>query len=130
MNWLKKFMIGRYGIDQLTLALLMAYVAISLMASMAGVGEIRVVAYIVFGLCLFRVLSYNITKRQKENLIFLKWWTPIISKLRQNINQAKSIKTHRFYRCPNCRLRLRVPKGKGRIRITCPRCKEEFTKKT
>lgn len=129
MNWLRKFMIGRNGSDQLSFALLITYIIIYMAASLMGSRIIMDAAYLLLILCLFRMFSRNIEKRRQENIVFLQWQDKVTHKLRGNINCIKSIKTHRYYKCPNCKQKLRVPRGVGKIRITCPRCKEEFLKK-
>lgn len=130
MNWLRNFMIGRNGVDQICIALIIAYFAISLIVSITGIKALTIIAYILWGVCLFRILSRDVIKRRKENMIFLQWWNKVSYKFRNKSNEVKSMKTHRIYKCPNCKLKLRVPKGKGKITITCSRCKTEFSKRT
>ena len=71
----------------------------------------------------YRVFSRNLSKRQAENYAFLSWKNQCVQRWQQR-------KTHRFYRCPKCKTVLRVPKGKGKISITCRSCGEKFIKKT
>ncbi|MBO2527292.1 MAG: hypothetical protein CW335_03815, partial [Clostridiales bacterium] len=72
----------------------------------------------LLGFSLFRTFSRNIYTRQKENRRFRQLWT----RLRDRKN--------RYYRCPKCRQTVRVPKGRGKISIRCPKCGEKFIKKT
>lgn len=130
MNWLRRFMIGRNGVDQLSTALIIAYFMISMLVSFTGIKTLMIIGYILWGVCLFRILSRDIIKRRKENMVFLQWWNKISYKFRNKSNEIKSMKTHRIYKCPNCKLKLRVPKGKGKVTITCSRCKTEFSKRT
>ena len=75
-------------------------------------------SYILMGIAIFRCLSRNIYKRYRENLRFLML-----------LDRFKD-KEHRYFICPKCRQPVRVPKGKGKISITCPKCSEKFIKKT
>ena len=128
MNWFNNFnnkfrifMQGRYGSDQLSLALLILSIILS---------------YIPLIFCMYRMFSKNISKRYEENRKFMNVWHPtklkilnIKNKAVKKINQLKD-KDHKYYKCPNCHKTLRVPKGRGKIRITCPRCHKEFSKKS
>ncbi|KGK89592.1 hypothetical protein [Clostridium sp. HMP27] len=130
MNWLRRFMIGRNGVDYICIALIVGYMAISLIVSITGIKALMIIGYILWGICLFRILSRDIIKRRKENMVFLQWWNKISHKFINKSDEIKSMKTHRIFKCPNCKLKLRVPKGKGKVTITCSRCKTEFSKRT
>jgi len=80
--------------------------------------------------CWFRILSRKTYKRSKENTTFLRMVFPITSRYRSLKKRFRDRKTHKYYRCPNCKQELRVPKGKGEITITCPKCKTKFDKRT
>jgi DNA-directed RNA polymerase subunit RPC12/RpoP len=69
-------------------------------------------------------------KPERENFAFLRLkgkFTDFFGYIKMRLNQRK---THRFYKCPSCKQRLRVPKGKGRISIRCSKCGTSFEKKT
>lgn len=130
MEWLKKFMQGRYGVDQLSIALLVSSILFSLLSLFI---QSTLLAFLVLALiliCYFRILSKNRTKRYQENIKFLKHWKPLEKKLMKVLERLKGMKTHKYYKCPNCHQQLRVPKGKGNIRITCPKCHTAFSKRT
>lgn len=127
----RRFMYGRYGSDELNIALLILALAISLTNSILSMFlrtsavYVQIVSPILYllmlgllGFGLFRTLSRNIYARQKENRWFRQHW--------QRLRDRKN----RYYRCPKCRQTVRVPKGKGRISIHCPKCGEKFIKKT
>jgi len=127
----RRFMYGRYGSDELNIALLIAAVAVSLINSIlsmllrTSLVYGRIVSPILYaltlgllGFSLFRTFSRNIYARQKENRWFRQRW----QRLRDRNN--------RYYRCPKCRQTVRVPKGKGKISIRCPKCGEKFIRKT
>lgn len=130
MNWFRRFMIGRYGPDQLSIALMFLSLLLSLLLFFFPSTALSYIVYIPFIVFLFRILSKNVNKRREENIKFLKLWYPIASWFRKKQYQLKNSKTHRYYKCPSCKQSVRVPKGKGKILITCPKCKLEFIKKT
>ena len=118
----RHFMTGRYGNDKLNMTILGVAVAISLLSAFirsAGVNLIMTaVAYGLMIWAISRTLSRNTYKRYQENRKFL-----------QIVDRAKD-REHRYFDCPKCRQMVRVPRGKGKIAITCPRCREKFVKKT
>ncbi|MGN1029975.1 MAG: hypothetical protein ACI4PQ_00060 [Butyricicoccaceae bacterium] len=81
------------------------------------------IAVIILCYCYYRMFSRNIYKRQQENGKFLRRKRTITDRFRQR-------HTHRFYRCSQCKVTVRVPKGRGRIEITCPKCGNKFIKKS
>ena len=130
MNWLRKFMIGRYGPDQLSIAMLFLSLVLSMVLFFFPASVLNYIVYLPFAVFLFRALSKNIAKRREENNKFMKIWKPIASWFNNKKYRMQNSKTHRYYSCPSCKQSVRVPKGKGKIRITCPKCKLEFIKKT
>ncbi len=130
MNWLRKFMMGRYGVDQLSVGLLFLSFLMSIIFYFFPVGLLNYLVYVPFIVFLLRVLSKNHAARRKENMAFLKVWNPIAAWFNKKRNRATTYKTYRYYKCPGCKQEVRVPKGKGKIRITCPKCRLEFIKKT
>ena len=114
----RQFMYGRYGSDKLNLCLLGLAVALCLLSSFPRFYLLGTVAFIPLIWAVFRMYSRNISKRQQENRRFLQFFARL--KDRQ----------HRYFACPRCRQRVRVPRGKGKIVIRCPACGERFTKKT
>lgn len=130
MNWLRRFMTGRYGVDQLSVGLLFFSLLLSLILYIFPSGILNYLSYIPFVFVLYRALSKNHLMRRKENNAFLKFWNPVAAWFYKKRNRMNMHKTHRYFKCPNCKQEVRVPKGKGKIRITCPKCKLEFIKKT
>lgn len=128
-NALQRFMYGRYGNDQLNLFLVIAYVILSLLATVTKWGILTLIGDVCLLWMLFRTLSRNLSKRREENARFLSWVRPIL----QWIRVQKSIhrdKEHRYFRCPNCNQYLRVPRGKGKITVTCRNCGASFQEKS
>ena len=120
-NWIRRFMAGRYCHDKLNAAILWTGVAVVVIAMFvpAGVGLVlNLAAYLLMGTALFRAFSRNTYKRYRENRKFLM----LVDRLKD--------REHRYFECPRCRQPVRVPKGKGKIAICCPKCKEKFIRKT
>lgn len=130
MNWLKRFMTGRYGVDQLSTAMLLISVLFTFFGELSNLPILVLIGYIPLCICIFRTLSKDVSKRRMENYKFSMLMSPVYSWFRKKQNRALSAKTHRYFKCPNCKTELRVPKGKGKIVITCPKCKTEFKEKT
>lgn len=130
LNWLRRFMMGRYGPDQLGITLMVVYLLLIFLAAITRLWPLRLVALAVLALCLIRMLSRNVSKRYAENQKFLAVWNPIKGTFMNWKARFKDSKTHRYYKCPHCKNTLRVPRDKGKIAITCPVCHTEFVKKT
>ena len=121
-SWLRQFMMGRYGTDKLNIAILGAGVIASIVAMFIYFPPVKLlfvfISYVFMGWAIIRTLSRNTYKRYKENRKYLM--------LLQRIKDRE----HRYYDCPRCRQQVRVPRGKGKINISCPKCKEKFIRKT
>lgn len=121
-QWSRGFMTGRYGTDRLNMVILCAGLAASVISAFLGGSKVGVICWLLsYGLmfwAIFRCLSRNTYKRYQENRQFLMFF----DKLKDRKN--------RYFTCPKCRQTVRVPRGKGKIAITCPRCKERFVRKT
>lgn len=125
----RQFMYGRYGNDQLNLGLVIFGCAVTLIMSFFDIYALRLIGTVPYILALLRALSKNISKRRQENEKFMSFTAPLRKSLTEKITQSKD-KDHRYYKCPSCRKVLRVPRGRGRIKISCPHCSKEFIKKT
>lgn len=130
MNWLSNFLNGRNGNDQLSLALSVLSIFILLIGNVTKQSFISLIAFLPIFLMLFRTFSKNVEKRRLENYKFMIKVSPIYSWIRKTAIKFRDFKTHKYLKCPNCKATLRVPKGKGKIFITCPKCKNGFNKKT
>ena len=119
---LRRFMEGRYGTDRLNTAILTAGLVVCLISMFIQASVANLILMLVsYGLmfwAIFRSFSKNTYKRYQENRKFL-----------QLLDRLKD-RQHRYFYCPRCRQSVRVPRGKGKIAITCPKCKEKFVKKT
>ena len=123
---LSRFFIGRNGQDQLGIFLLV----ISIIFSFFRMWELSVVSWVILAIAIFRVLSKNINKRRKENIVFLRMWHSILRPFKNMKEMYNERKFYRIYRCPKCKQKLRVPKYKGKVKVRCTKCNETFIKKT
>lgn len=130
MNWLQRFMAGRYGSDQLNFALLVLCLLLSLISQITGLYVLLLISYLPLLIAIFRMFSRNIYKRRAENAWFLKLWTPVKTWFVQRFTMLRQSKQYRFFKCPSCRATVRVPRGKGKIQIRCPHCGNTFLKKS
>ena len=119
-QWLRNFMAGRYGTDKLNMALLWTSVIIMLISLFLPAFHMvaSILSYVLMVVAIWRTLSRNTYKRYQENRKFLM--------LLDRIKDRK----HRYFSCPQCRQTVRVPRGKGKIAITCPKCREKFVRKS
>lgn len=130
MNQFRRFMYGRYGFDQLTRALVLIALALSVIAAITRSGLLMLIAYIPIVYAIFRILSKNIDRRTQENQAYYAIMRKSGTKLKNFKLRLVGTKTHKYYRCRNCRQMIRVPRGKGRISISCPKCRTEFIRRT
>lgn len=137
MNKLKqriqRFMYGRYGADELSRVLVgAALVCIILQIFTRGWGDtlLNILAWIVLIYGYFRMLSKNHTRRWMENQKYLSFKNRITGNINRQKGYAAQRKTHHIYKCPGCGQKIRIPKGKGRIEVTCPKCKTTFMKRS
>ncbi len=130
-----KFMEGRYGVDafaRFTMIVALACIVISIFfpgRSVIG-ALLNTIGLLAIIYTYFRMLSRNIQKRYSENERYLT----VTSGIRQRFNREKNMmqqrKTHHIYTCPSCGQKIRIPRGKGRIEIDCPKCHTKFIKKS
>lgn len=130
MNWLRRVMMGRYGNDTLNNALLIGSVVLILLDRLTRLQLFWIVAFAMLVLCYLRMFSRNIARRYAENEKFLTIWNPLRARLMAALDGVRDCKTHRHYKCPSCGQKLRVPRGKGKISISCPKCGSGFIKNT
>ena len=130
-NALSRFMYGRNGADQLAVATVWLVILVDLVDMFFKANErlylvLRILSALMLLWAAFRMFSRNLQKRRAENLVFLqKVWWPLSGK-------TKSLKDrdHKYFTCPNCGTLCRVPKGKGTIILTCPKCRLEIKGKS
>ena len=149
-NYRKPFFSGRNGADELSVTLVVISVIVFLAAPIFDEKYIQgiflLLGGILFVIVILRSLSTKIGKRRHENQVFLDLFRSETKeekerrkreeeekrereKLRKERRKEEE-KTHAFFRCPQCGKELRVPKGKGKIKIRCPNCSHEFIRKS
>lgn len=125
----QRFMYGRYGVDRLNTTLLYTTLGLSVISLFIRSIFIYGLSYFTMILLLFRMLSKNHSRRYQENEKFMQMRNRVARMFGKTKHQL-SDKQNKYYSCPNCHQTIRVPKGKGKIAITCPKCRTEFIKKT
>ena len=137
MNWLQKFMMGRYGVDQMNIGVLIFSMVCTFTASLTRWLLLSILGTALLAYGVFRMFSRNVSARSKENQKFLVFWNKVKGiwyKIKDWFSGKKrrfaDRKTHCYFSCPKCKRKLRVPKGKGKIEISCPIRGTKFIKKT
>ena len=125
-----RFMYGRYGMDQLSRNLSLICLVLLIVTMFVRNNVIYMIALVGIVYTYFRVFSRNISRRAEENEKYLKFHYKVVGKLNKIKFRITDSKTHRIFRCPSCSQKIRVPRGKGKISIKCPKCRIEFIKKT
>ena len=125
-------MYGRNGVDALSWALVVLEVVLSLLSSFIHVRGVSQALYFVSTALMFvvllRIFSRNLARRQAENAKFLTWWTPKSNAIR-GAQARRADKAHKYVRC-SCGAYCRVPRGEGKIELTCPKCGRKKVIKT
>lgn len=122
-------MAGRYGGDHLNIALLITGIVFSLCGALFF-RPLYFAADALYIWALFRTFSRNIPARQRENQAFWKAWGPISEWGRFQKRRFSERRTYKYFKCPTCGQRLRAPRGRGKIQVTCQKCHGVFQTKT
>ena len=133
MKEIKSFWGEMYGIDCLSLALIVLSLILNLITVIHPQGSfllLGVIGVLLLILVILRSISRQVVSRQEENRAFLNLIEPLTQGMDQRAEEKAQKKIFRFYNCPSCKQRIRVPKGQGRIEITCPQCQTKFIKKS
>lgn len=125
----QRFMYGRYGNDKLNQFLMIVSI-VFLVLSFFRVPFAYYVTLFILIYSYFRMFSRNIGKRAAENQWYLAKEWKVKNFFRKKKSEIKQSKEYHIYRCPNCKQKLRVPRGKGKIVVHCRKCGGEFMKKS
>lgn len=128
-----RFMQGRYGCygqDSLNRFLLGGALAIMVLSLFIRWGILYWIALALLVYSYFRIFSKNCSKRYAENQAFLAHTGGIRRFFSTQKSRMQQRKTHHIYKCPQCRQKIRIPRGKGKIAVRCPKCGTEFVKKS
>ena len=122
-----RFMAGRYGADQFSRFLSFVALALIVLNLFVRSNVLWILGLAALVLTYVRMFSKNFARRRKENEAYLRLKNKLTGGFR---NWKKQSKDYVFFRCPGCHAMLRVPRGKGKIRVTCRKCGNAFEKKT
>ncbi len=135
---LQNYLAGRRGIDEYSKFLIYASLVTFLISVFVTNVNLHKFIYLSAMFMLIwayaRMMSKNLVKRQRENLKYIQMKSKILHKAPFSLSKSQygsqSGAFYRYFHCPNCKQNCRVPKNKGKIRITCPRCGEVFEKRS
>ena len=127
---IRRFMAGRYGTDQLNRFLSVAALAVLLLNLFLRLGLLWLLALALLGFLYYRTLSRDHAKRRAENARYLQLRSRVLEPFTQLRDRWQQRKDYVFFRCPACRAMLRVPRGKGKLRVTCRKCGNAFERKS
>ena len=128
-SFLSRFMAGRYGTDQLNNTMIIAYVVLYLISIFTRWSVLYWIALVLVFVTLVRTMSRQLDRRRAENAKFLQLVRPLNRKLKTLKVRIRD-KDHRYFKCPNCKQQMRVPRGKGRITVHCRSCGATFEEKS
>lgn len=124
------FMSGRYGTDQLSKLILWISLACLAVSMFTRLNVFYILGLVLLIYTYYRMFSRNVAKRYAENQKYLNWRYGFAVRRNKRKVHWEQRKIYRFYKCPQCRQKVRVPKGKGKVAITCPKCRMEFVRKS
>ena len=133
MDRFKNFFHGIYGMDGLSCGLLFLSILINVLTAVIpveAVQRLNAVGLIPILICILRFFSHNRARRERENERFLKIMRPLFEYFDRKSEEREQARIFRFFNCPACSQKIRVPKGKGKIEITCPKCGNAFVRKS
>jgi DNA-directed RNA polymerase subunit RPC12/RpoP len=131
---MQRFMYGRYGADSFTKflnVLVLIAIIISLFISHTAAGKLLYLAAFVLVILIYvRTFSKNIGKRSRENERYLFYSGKVKAFFTDKRNYFAMLRSYHVYKCPKCSQKIRIPRGKGKIAVRCPKCGNEFIKRS
>ena len=127
---LARFMAGRYGVDYLGRFTIIAGLIALLLAGWTRSSLFNLLAWILIIYSYYRMFSRNVYKRTQENQWYLNKTYKIRCFFARQKNMMVQRKNYHIYKCPTCKQKIRIPRGKGKIEIRCPKCSATFIKKS
>ncbi|HIT31936.1 MAG TPA: hypothetical protein IAC25_03800 [Candidatus Enterenecus stercoripullorum] len=128
-QWVSRFMVGRYGMDQLNVAIMAVYLVLYVVFLFTRLAVLDLIVLALLLVTLFRMLSRNLDRRRAENAKFLQLVRPVCRRFK-SCRARMQDRDHRYFKCPNCGQQMRVPRGKGRITVHCRACGATFEEKS
>lgn len=123
-------MLGRYGVDQLSMFLIVISIISLILSKIFNIGILNIISLILLVYAYYRAFSKKVYKRSFENTKFLKATNPIRSKIKLFGKKIKGLKEYKYFKCSQCNQELRVPRGKGKVSLTCPKCGNKMVRRT
>lgn len=123
-----RFMAGRYGMDQLSNFLVWFSLVMAVMNLFANSTILWLLTLVSLIFAYIRMFSKNYDRCRKQNYWFLNKTGLVRSKYKKYVSRLKTLKTHHIYTCSKCRQKIRIPRGRGKVMIRCPKCGNEFIK--
>ena len=130
LMWFGRIMQGRYGADNFSRFLSMLALIFLAIGFLSGIKWFFILGVILILYYYFRFFSKNREARKKENIKYLAVEFKLRDKWKKHKQMQAEKDTHRFFRCPGCKQTVRVPKGHGKVEVTCPKCGKTFIRKT
>lgn len=127
---IQRFMMGRYGNDQLNQFIFIVAIISMVIELITHWSLFYILALVLLIYGYVRAFSKDINKRYEQNMKFLEKKDVVLNRFRKEKYYASQRKDYHIYTCPQCRQKIRIPKGKGKISITCPKCRTSFIKKS
>ena len=124
-----KLMAGRHGADELSLTLLIVGLALSIIGSLLGIGFVSLITLVLYGFAIYRMFSRDHNKRYQENQKYIALWNKASGSIRQLVTRMKNIRKYKYFKCPECHARLRLPRKVGEVTVTCGKCHHAFKQK-
>lgn len=133
MAWIEKakqgfrrFMTGRHGPDQLSMALVWGGLVLYLVDMFMGSGIFSLLGLAAYVVAVFRILSRDQAKRSAENQKYLRLLHTAKTTVRQAATRFQNRKQYKYFKCPRCHTWIRLPRHVGSVRVTCQHCHEQF----
>ena len=125
----RNFMTGRHGADELSFAILIGGIIVYIISSISGLGILSLLGTVAYCWSLFRMFSRNNEKRYQENQKYLDFRKNFSTNTKQAWIRLKNSKQYKYFKCPQCQSRLRLPRKVGEVTVTCGKCKHAFKQK-
>jgi len=119
-------MYGRYGVDELYIALFVLYFVIFVINCFLSSSVLQILSLLLLVYAVFRSMSKNAVKRRKENEIFLQLYRPFKSEVILLKDRIRDFRSSRYRKCPHCGITIRLPRKTGKHTVICPKCRERM----
>lgn len=120
---------GRYGMDELGRFLYIIVFVLLVVSLIPYCSPVVLLSMALLFYNTFRACSRNVEKRKRENEWYLRKTAPMRERRQKSALIREEKRNYVFIRCRKCSNLNRVPRGKGKIRITCPKCGDQIVRK-